>query len=117
PLLKACALSQAFGLGDALAIYAMFQAFGFNLPFTAPFVLLVILMIGIAIPAGPGFVGNWHYFCILGLSLYGVPKTAAFSFAVLYHFLSIGIVLLLGFIFLPHNRFSFADLKAVGKRH
>lgn len=115
PLLKACILSIAFWLVDAAAIYLMFLAFGFQLPLIAPLVLLVILMIGIAIPAGPGFVGNWHYFCILGLSLYDIPKTEALSFAILYHFLSVGIVLALGLVFLPHNRFSLTDLKTAGK--
>jgi uncharacterized membrane protein YbhN (UPF0104 family) len=89
----------------------MFQAFGFSLPLVAAGVLLVILMIGIAIPAGPGFVGNWHFFCILGLSLYGIPKAEALSFAIVYHFLSIGIIVLLGLIFLPFNRFSLRDMK------
>jgi len=104
-------LSLTFWIVDGFAIYLMFKAFHLSLPFIAAFVILVILMIGIAIPAGPGFVGNWHFFCILGLTLYGVPKTAALSFAIVYHFLSIGIVILLGLLFLPANRFSLDDLK------
>jgi uncharacterized protein (TIRG00374 family) len=104
-------LSLAFWIIDGAAIYLMFLAFHLTLPFIAAFVLMVILMIGIAIPAGPGFVGNWHFFCILGLTLYGIPKTEALSFAIIYHFLSIGIVILLGLFFLPANRFSLADLK------
>jgi len=108
-------LSLAFWIVDGLAIYMMFMAFHLTLPFIAAFVIMVILMIGIAIPAGPGFVGNWHFFCILGLTLYGVPKTTALSFAIVYHFLSIGIVILLGLIFLPANRFSLSDLKNTTK--
>ena len=108
-------LSLAFWIVDGLAIYMMFMAFHLTLPFIAAFVIMVILMIGIAIPAGPGCVGNWHFFCILGLTLYGVPKTTALSFAIVYHFLSIGIVILLGLIFLPANRFSLSDLKNTTK--
>ena len=73
--------------------------------------LMIILIIGIAIPTAPGFIGNWHYFCILGLGLFGIPKTDALTFAIIYHALSIGIVILLGLIFLPFNRFSVADLR------
>src|SRR5674536_356652 len=71
---------------------------------------MIILIIGIAIPTAPGFIGNWHYFCILGLGLFGIPKTDALTFAIIYHALSIGIVILLGLLFLPFNRFSVADL-------
>ncbi|MDQ5985006.1 MAG: hypothetical protein CSYNP_00710 [Syntrophus sp. SKADARSKE-3] len=110
-LLAVAVLSVLFWLCDIGSIYFMFRAFHFDLPLIATCVLLVILMIGIAIPAGPGFVGNWHFFCILGLAVYGVPKAEALSFAIIYHFLSIGIIVLLGLLFLPFNRFSLTDVK------
>jgi uncharacterized protein (TIRG00374 family) len=110
-LLSVTLLSIAIWLVDVLAIYLLFLAFGLHLPVAAAFVLMIILIIGIAIPAAPGFIGNWHYFCILGLGLFGIPKTDALTFAIIYHALSIGIVILLGFIFLPFNRFSVSDLR------
>jgi uncharacterized protein (TIRG00374 family) len=110
-LLLVTLLSIAIWLVDVLAIYLLFLAFGLHLPIAAAFVLMIILIIGIAIPAAPGFIGNWHYFCILGLGLFGIPKTDALTFAIIYHALSIGIIILLGFIFLPFNRFSVADLR------
>jgi uncharacterized protein (TIRG00374 family) len=110
-LLSATLLSIVIWLVDVLVIYLLFLAFGLHLPVAAAFVLMIILIIGIAIPTAPGFIGNWHYFCILGLSLFGIPKTDALTFAIIYHALSIGIVILLGLIFLPFNRFSVADLR------
>ncbi len=104
-------LSTLIWLMDVTAIYFMFLASGFTLPIAAPFIVMIILMIGITIPTAPGFVGNWHYSCILGLSLFGIPKTDAFTFSVLFHFLSIGIVVILGLMFLPFNKFSLSDLK------
>jgi uncharacterized protein (TIRG00374 family) len=114
-LLLVALLSPLFWLTDLVTIYLTYQAFNLHLPPVAVCVILIVLMIGIAIPAGPGFVGNWHFFCILGLTLYDVPKSEALSFAILYHFLSIGIIVLLGMIFLPFNRFSLRDLKVNGK--
>jgi len=114
-LLAVALMSALFWFCDILSIYYMFLSFGFSLPPIAACVILIILMIGIAIPAGPGFVGNWHFFCILGLALYGIPKAEALSFAIIYHFISIGIIILLGMIFLPFNRFSFKDLKVNSK--
>jgi hypothetical protein len=96
---------------NAASIYTLFHAFAFNLSFTAAMVTMIILLIGIAIPTAPGFIGNWHYACILGLTLFDVSKSEALTFAVIYHFLSIGIVITLGLIFLPFNKFSIADMK------
>jgi glycosyltransferase 2 family protein len=104
-------LSAAIWLINGVAIYFIFMAFSFSLPIVAAFVLMIIIMVGIAIPTAPGFIGNWHYFCILGLALFGIPKSDAFAFAVIYHFLSIGIVVFLGLIFLPFNKFSLANLR------
>jgi uncharacterized protein (TIRG00374 family) len=104
-------LSALIWLMDVTAIYFMFLASGFTLPIAAPFIVMIILMLGITIPTAPGFIGNWHYSCILGLSLFGIPKTDAFTFSVLFHFLSIGIVVILGLMFLPFNKFSLSDLK------
>jgi len=110
-LLLVSLLSIVIWFVDVLAIYLLFLAFGLHLPVAAAFVLMIILIIGIAIPTAPGFIGNWHYFCILGLGLFGIPKTDALTFAIIYHALSIGIVILLGLIFLPFNRFSVSDLR------
>lgn len=104
-------LSALIWLVDVLSIYVLFLAFGFTLPVMTSFVVMIVLIIGIAIPTAPGFIGNWHFACILGLSLFGVAKPDAFSFAVVYHFLSIALIVALGIIFLPFNKFSIADMK------
>jgi len=96
---------------DVMAIYVLLLAFGFNLPVLASIVLMIILIAGIAIPTAPGYIGNWHFACILGLSLFGVAKPEALSFALVYHFLSIIFIAVLGIIFLPLNKFSIADIK------
>lgn len=109
-LVRSIVLSIIIWIIDAMAIYILFLAFQFQLSIANAFMVMVILIIGIAIPAAPGFVGNWHFSCVLGLSLFGIPKAEAFSFAVLYHFLSVGIIIALGLPFLPFNKFSFSDL-------
>jgi uncharacterized protein (TIRG00374 family) len=110
-LLLVTGLSLAIWLVNVAIIHLMLMAFGFELPLAAAFVLMIILIVGIAIPTAPGFIGNWHYFCILGLSLFAVPRTEALSFAIIYHFLSVGVLVLLGLACLPFNRFSLSDLR------
>jgi hypothetical protein len=104
-------LSALVWLLDVLAIYILLKAFGFTLPVMASFVVMIILIVGIAVPTAPGFIGSWHFSCILALGLFGVAKPEAFSFAVVYHFLSMVIVAVLGVIFLPFNKFSISDMK------
>lgn len=106
-------LSIVIWLIESLAIYALFAAFDFHLSLRAAFTVMVILIIGITIPAAPGFVGNWHFFCILGLTLLGVPKADAVTYAILYHFLAIGMAVVLGLVFLPFNTFFLSDLRKV----
>jgi len=77
----------------------------------ASFIVMIILIVGIAVPTAPGFIGSWHFSCILALGLFGVAKPEALSFAVVYHFLSMMIVVILGVVFLPFNKFSVSDMK------
>jgi len=105
-------LSMIIWVTDAVAMYVLFFAFDIELPLSAAFVLMATIILGIAIPAAPGFVGNWHFFCVLGLGLFGINKTGALTYAIVLHFLSIGIIVVLGLAFLPFNRFSLSDIKS-----
>ncbi|MEA1971032.1 MAG: lysylphosphatidylglycerol synthase transmembrane domain-containing protein [Thermodesulfobacteriota bacterium] len=105
-------LSISIWVIDAVAMYVLFFAFDIDLPLSAAFVLMATIILGIAIPAAPGFVGNWHFFCVLGLGLFGIDKTGALTYAIVLHFLSIGIIVILGLAFLPFNRFSLSDIKS-----
>lgn len=109
-LLYLLLLSAVVWLIDVAAIYTLLLAFGFTLPILAAFILMIILIAGIAIPTAPGFIGNWHFACILGLSLFGIAKTEALSFALVYHFLSMAVVVVLGVASLPFNKFSISDM-------
>lgn len=108
-------LSLFIWLADALAIYMLFQSFSMHLPMTAAFVVMIVLIAGIAIPVAPGFIGNWHYFCILALGIFNVSRTDALAFAVVYHALSIGIIILLGLLFLPFDGIPFKEIKNQAK--
>ncbi|HNY49676.1 MAG TPA: lysylphosphatidylglycerol synthase transmembrane domain-containing protein [Smithella sp.] len=103
-------LSVMIWLLDVLTIYVLLLSFGFSLPVMASFVVMIILIVGIAIPTAPGFIGNWHFACILALSFYGLSKPDALSFAVVYHFLSMVVLVVFGIAFLPFNKFSISEM-------
>ncbi|MGB5218522.1 MAG: lysylphosphatidylglycerol synthase transmembrane domain-containing protein [Smithella sp.] len=103
-------LSAIIWLLDVLTIYVLLLSFGFSLPVMASFVVMIVLIVGIAIPTAPGFIGNWHFACILALSFYGLTKPDALSFAVVYHFLSMVVLVVFGIAFLPFNKFTISEM-------
>ncbi len=104
-------LSLIIWVIEAFCAYSMFYVLNFKLPLIAGFALIVILALGLVVPTAPGFVGNWHLFCVVALALFNISKTDGMTFAILFHFLYVGITVFLGLIFLPSNKFSFSDLR------
>ncbi|MCK4353507.1 flippase-like domain-containing protein [candidate division WOR-3 bacterium] len=95
----------------ASVYYIFFRAFNFNLPIGAAFIVMVICCLGIMLPSSPGFVGTYHYFAILGLSLFHIPKSEALSFAIVAHIVSFLPVVFLGLICLQKLGLSFKETK------
>jgi hypothetical protein len=91
---------------NGIAIYVLFFSFGFHLPIIAAYVALVMIALGLVLPAAPGFVGNFHFFCALGLVLFGIPKTQALTFAILLHFTQFVPVIICGLLLLPFYKVS-----------
>jgi len=95
-----------------IATYVLFSSFSSmgQLPLTAGYAVLVITALGVALPTAPGFIGNYHFSCVLGLTLFGVPKTDALTFAILLHFLQLSVIILLGLVCLPFMKVSLPTL-------
>ena len=87
-----------------------------QLPLTAGYAVLVITALGVALPTAPGFIGNYHFSCVLGLTLFGVPKTDALTFAILLHFLQLSVMILLSLICLPFMKVSLPTLLKSGEQ-
>ncbi len=96
--------------------YCIFLAFNQNLPFIASYTVLAVLSIGLMIPAGPAFIGNYHFFCILALQAFNVDKASALSIAIFLHSIGILSTILLGCSFLILNRISFSALFSTNKK-
>ena len=83
--------------------YALFKSFTSmaHLPPAAAYTVLLITALGITLPTAPGFVGNYHYFCVLGLALFGISKADALTYAILIHGLQFVVIIILGLFFIP----------------
>lgn len=81
-----------------LVNFLLFKAFHMELGMFAALTALTLTALGISIPAGPGFIGSFHFFCVLGLSLFQIEKNLALTYALVNHALILSTFSLLGLI-------------------
>jgi len=103
-----------------LTNWLLFFALDMNLGPLAAIYVLVLTMLGISVPAGPGFIGSYHYACVLALSSFGINKEIAIGYAILLHILTIGTLIILGVLCLisskvTSSRFLFQKKVIFGK--
>ena len=72
-------------LSATLPIYLILLGFGIQLPLTASFFIMVLLVFAVMVPAAPGYIGTYHLACYTGLAAFGLPDTQAISIALVVH--------------------------------
>lgn len=70
---------------NAAAFFLVFRAFNFDVPFTGALILQGALILAIAVPSTPGYVGIMEPVIIASLALFGISNTAAGAYAITYH--------------------------------
>ena len=95
-LLAILALTVAIWFINLSVFMVMFYSMGLQLGWLAGVTVLVFTCLGIALPAAPGFVGNYHYACVVALTLFGVAKKTALAYAILVHFLVMVVIVFMG---------------------
>ena len=84
----------------------MSHAFHVALPFTGSFLIMALLVVGVAVPT-PGAVGGFHYFYRLGVTaFYGAPNDRAVGAAIVLHAVSFLPVAIAGLILLAREGLS-----------
>jgi uncharacterized protein (TIRG00374 family) len=98
-LLIALAWSFPLWLTICLGIWSVAIAFHFAIPFTGSFLLMSLLVLGVAVPT-PGAIGGFHEAFRVGATMfYGAPDDAAVGAAIVLHAFSILPSLILGLFF------------------
>ncbi len=92
---------------SAFAVYLLFSFHNTRLGIMAAITVTTITALGVSLPAAPGLIGNFQFACMFALSLWGIAKNEAFTFAMVYYFVGVGINILLGLIFLPSINIPF----------
>ena len=98
-LLVALLWSFPLWLSIAVGIWAVAVAFQLAVPFTGSFLIVALLVLGVAVPT-PGAIGGFHAAFRYGATaFFGASDDAAVGAAIVLHVLSIGPTLLLGLYF------------------
>jgi uncharacterized membrane protein YbhN (UPF0104 family) len=86
-------------LSIAVGIWTVAVAFQLAVPFTGSFLIIALLVLGVAVPT-PGAIGGFHAaFRYSATAFFGASDDAAVGAAIVLHVLSIGPALLLGLYF------------------
>jgi len=101
-------------------VYFLCRAFHLSVPPSGSILIVVVTLIGLAIPT-PGGVGGFHKLCQVSLTMfYGVELDAATGLAIVYWFVAFAPVTLIGFWLFAagpgRGRASLADLAEAGAK-
>jgi len=99
----------AFGLALCMA------AFRLDVPWYAGIVMLVVTSFGIMVAPTPGYLGAIQYACVLGLSLFGIDRTTAFSFSLYYHLTQFLPITVVGLYCLGREGLSLGQVAAASR--
>jgi len=80
-LAAALGVSVLYIVLQALSVWALLKADGFDLSVRAAAVVIVIIRIGTLIPNAPANLGSYQFFCILAMKLLGVESNNAKIFS------------------------------------
>jgi uncharacterized protein (TIRG00374 family) len=105
--------SLVIWLGTALQFYVVMQGARLRLPFAAALTVLCLTTLGMVVPSSPGYLGVFEYITVVALSLFGVGREAALSYALVLHGLSYVSLAILAASALWSEGYSFARLRDV----
>jgi hypothetical protein len=80
-----------------------------HLGWVEAFTCLSVLCVGLMIPAGPGMIGNFHYFVKVGLSLFVAEAalgSSGVAYAIVVHAMQLGQQVVVGLPFLFSGQIS-----------
>ncbi len=109
----AAALALSFPLWVAIAagIWSVGQAFRLSIPFAGSFLIVALLVVGVAVPT-PGAVGGFHAaFKVGATTFFGASDDAAVGAAIVLHLITFGPILMLGLVFAAQDGLNVSGMK------
>jgi len=110
-LLGALVWSFPLWLSIGLGIWAVARAFDLAVPFTGSFLMIALLVVGVAVPT-PGAIGGFHEAFRVGATMfYGAADAEAVGAAIVLHLFSIGPAVLLGLLFAAQEGLNLSGMR------
>jgi uncharacterized protein (TIRG00374 family) len=104
-------LSVAHWAVMGLCIQVSLMALQIDVPLAAGFVVLILIVGGMALPNSPGFFGTIQLCFVLGLKAYGVAAEIAFAASIFYHALMYIFVWVIGLFHLQRAGYNLRTLR------
>jgi hypothetical protein len=110
---RAAVWSAASWLLSALVMYVVMRAFGLPVPLTAGLFVMCATSLGAIVPSSPGYIGVFHAIAIESLvSVFGVGRSDAASFALVQHAILYLTPIALGAIYFGFERGAWQDVRS-----
>ena len=98
-------------LMPATAAWAMLRAVHLDLPFGAAWTVIAFVGVGISVPSAPGYVGVFPAAATAALEVFGVARSAALAYALLYHASTVVPLTVVGWIYLLREHVSLGEAR------
>ena len=96
---------------NVLFTYFVMQIFGLDLEPGAALILLVAISASSVLPSAPGFWGTLQFVSVVILGIFGIEKSTALSFAIVFHLIQYVPITLAGMILYVALGFNLKKLK------
>jgi uncharacterized protein (TIRG00374 family) len=114
-MLVALALSFPLWLAIATGIWLTSRAFHITFPFQASFLVMTLLVVGVAVPT-PGAVGGFHLAYQIGVEVFfNAPAERAVGAAIMLHAISFVPVTLLGIYFMAREGLTLGSARRLAE--
>src|SRR3954470_5606936 len=115
-LFIALLLSFPLWLSIGAGIWAVAVAFHLAMPFVGSFLVMSLLVVGVALPT-PGAVGGFHAMFRFGATtFFGASNDAAVGAAIVLHLFTVGPTLLLGLLFAAHEGLNLSGMRTLANQ-
>ena len=115
-LVAALVMSFPLWLSIATGIWLTSQAFHITFPFTGSFLVMTLLVVGVAMPT-PGAIGGFHVAYQLSVeTFFAAPTDAAAGAAIVLHAISFVPVTILGIIFMAREGLTFTGVQKLAQK-
>jgi glycosyltransferase 2 family protein len=116
-LLLVFAWSFPLWLSIAAGIWLVSRAFAVDVPFSGAFLVMTLLVVGVAVPT-PGSIGGFHKFYQIAVtSFYHASTEKAIGAAIVLHAVSFVPVTLLGIVFMLKEGLTLGRMRTLASEH